>query len=122
MFDYLYYYFYRLWLKSSIAEGAVIMALLTFSVLLTTNILTIWGVLVQFNIIAYPSDFEYWVLFSIVVCTISSYLFIKGKYKKIIDKYEQKYTHRYGNIILFGYIAISVLFFFIEALYRQGKL
>lgn len=27
MFDYLYYRFYRLWLKSSIAEGAVIMAI-----------------------------------------------------------------------------------------------
>jgi hypothetical protein len=122
MFNYLYYCFYRLWLKSSIAEGAVIMAMLTFSVLLTTNILTIWGIFVQYNMITYPSDFAYWVLFSMVTCVVFTYLLIKGKYKKIIDKYEQRYTDKHSGIILFVYIVISVSLFLVEALYRQGKL
>lgn len=122
MFDYLYYCFYRLWLKSSIAEGAVIMAILTFSVLLTTNVLTIWGLLVQYDMITYPSDFAYWILFSIVTCVTFIYLFIKGKYKKITDKYDIEYTDKHNSIILFIYIVISVSLFLVEALYRQGKL
>lgn len=43
MIDYLYYRFYRLWLHSSLAEGAAFMAMLLFSVLLSTNVLMVWG-------------------------------------------------------------------------------
>ena len=122
MFDYLYYRFYRLWLKSSIAEGAVIMAILSFSVMLTTNILTVWGILVQYSLISYPSDCEYWIVFSIIIGVVFVYLFFKGKYKKIVDKYKQEQRDLFGNIILLLYVSISVLCFLGEALYRQGKL
>lgn len=122
MFDYLYYRFYRLWLKSSIAEGAVIMAILSFSVMLTTNILTVWGILVQYSLISYPSDCEYWILFSIIIGVVFVYLFFKGKYKKIVDKYKQEQRDLFGNIILLLYVSISVLCFLGEAFYRQGKL
>ena len=106
MFDYLYYRFYRLWLKSSIAEGAVIMAILSFSVMLTTNILTVWGILVQYSLISYPSDCEYWILFSIIIGVVFVYLFFKGKYKKIVDKYKQEQRDLFGNIILLLYVSI----------------
>ena len=122
MFDYLYYRFYRLWLKSSISEGAVIMAILSFSVMLTTNILTVWGILVQYSLISYPSDCEYWILFSIIIGVVFVYLFFKGKYKKIVDKYKQEQRDLFGNIILLLYVSISVLCFLGEAHYRQGKL
>ena len=56
MIDYLYYRFYRLWLHSSVSEGATFLAMLLFSVMLSTNVLTAWGILTQYGIIDYPSD------------------------------------------------------------------
>lgn len=62
MIDYLYYRFYRLWLHSSLAEGAVFMGMLMFSVLLSTNVLTVWGMLTRYGIVAYPSDIQYYII------------------------------------------------------------
>ena len=53
MIDYLFYRFYRLWLCSSLAEGAAFMAMLLFSVILSTNVLIVWGILTQYNIVAF---------------------------------------------------------------------
>lgn len=53
MIDYLYYRFYRLWLCSSLAEGAAFMAMLLFSVILSTHVLIVWGILTQYSIVAY---------------------------------------------------------------------
>ena len=62
MIDYLYYRFYRLWLCSSLAEGAAFMAMLLFSVILSTNVLIVWGILTQYSIVAYPSDVQYYII------------------------------------------------------------
>ena len=39
MIDYLYYRFYRLWLHSSVSEGATFLAMLLFSVMLSTTLI-----------------------------------------------------------------------------------
>ena len=59
MIDYLYYRFYRLWLHSSVAEGAVFFAMLLFSVMLYANVLTVWGILTQYGVIESPSDTQH---------------------------------------------------------------
>lgn len=71
MIDYLYYRFYRLWLHSSLAEGAVFMAMLLFSVILSTNILTVWGILTQYGIGEYPSDTQYYIIEGSLIVLLS---------------------------------------------------
>ena len=76
MIDYLYYRFYRLWLHSSLAEGAVFMAMLLFSVILSTNILTVWGILTQYGIGEYPSDTQYYIIEGSLIVLLLSLIHI----------------------------------------------
>ena len=124
MIDYLYYRFYRLWLCSSLAEGTAFMAMLLFSVILSTNVLIIWGILTQYNIVAYPSDVQYYIIEGSLIALLSSRFFIKNRYKKIVAKYddENPMQRKAGIWVLTIYIAITLIGFFIEALYRQGKI
>ena len=84
MIDYLYYRFYRLWLHSSLAEGAVFMAMLLFSVILSTNILTVWGILTQYGIGEYPSDTQYYIIEGSLIVLLSGTFFFKKRYRRII--------------------------------------
>ena len=113
MIDYLYYRFYRLWLHSSLAEGAVFMAMLLFSVILSTNILTVWGILTQ-----------YYIIEGSLIVLLSGTFFFKKRYRRIITKYENENTmqSKAGAWILTIYIVVTLIGFFIEALYRQGKI
>ena len=124
MIDYLYYRFYRLWLHSSLAEGAVFMAMLLFSVILSTNILTVWGILTQYGIGEYPSDTQYYIIEGSLIVLLSGTLFFKKRYRRIITKYENENTmqSKAGAWILTIYIVVTLIGFFIEALYRQGKI
>lgn len=124
MIDYLYYRFYRLWLHSSSAEGAVFMAMLLFSVILSTNILTVWGILTQYGIGEYPSDTQYYIIEGSLIVLLSGTFFFKKRYRRIITKYENENTmqSKAGAWILTIYIVVTLIGFFIEALYRQGKI
>ena len=124
MIDYLYYRFYRLWLHSSLAEGAVFMAMLLFSVILSTNILTVWGILTQYGIGEYPSDTQYYIIEGSIIVLLSGTFFFKKRYRRIITKYENENTmqSKAGAWILTIYIVVTLIGFFIEALYRQGKI
>ena len=50
--------------------------------------------------------------------------FIKNRYKKVIAKYddENPMQRKVGIWVLAMYIIITLIVFFIEALYRQGKI
>lgn len=124
MIDYLYYRFYRLWLHSSLAEGAIFMAMLLFSVILSTNILTVWGILTQYGIGEYPSDTQYYIIEGSLIVLLSGIFFFKKRYRRIITKYENENTmqSKAGAWILTIYIVVTLIGFFIEALYRQGKI
>lgn len=124
MIDYLYYRFYRLWLHSSLAEGAVFMAMLLFSVILSTNILTVWGILTQYGIGEYPSDTQYYIIEGSLIVLLSGTFFFKKRYRRIITKYENENNmqSKAGAWILTIYIVVTLIGFFIEALYRQGKI
>ena len=124
MIDYLYYRFYRLWLHSSLAEGAVFMAMLLFSVILSTNILTVWGILTQYGIGEYPSNTQYYIIEGSLIVLLSGTFFFKKRYRRIITKYENENTmqSKAGAWILTIYIVVTLIGFFIEALYRQGKI
>ena len=124
MIDYLYYRFYRLWLHSSLAEGAVFMAMLLFSVILSTNILTVWGILTPYGIGEYPSDTQYYIIEGSLIVLLSGTFFFKKRYRRIITKYENENTmqSKAGAWILTIYIVVTLIGFFIEALYRQGKI
>ena len=124
MIDDLYYRFYRLWLHSSLAEGAVFMAMLLFSVILSTNILTVWGILTQYGIGEYPSDTQYYIIEGSLIVLLSGTFFFKKRYRRIITKYENENTmqSKAGAWILTIYIVVTLIGFFIEALYRQGKI
>ena len=109
MIDYLYYRFYRLWLHSSLAEGAVFMAMLLFSVILSTNILTVWGILTQYGIGEYPSDTQYYIIEGSLIVLLRGTFFFKKRYRRIITKYENENTmqSKAGAWILTIYIPVG---------------
>lgn len=113
MIDYLYYRFYRLWLCSSLAEGAAFMAMLLFSVILSTHVLIVWGILTQYSIVAYPSDVQYYIIEGSLIAWLSGRFFIKNRYKKVIAKYddENPMQRKVGIWVLAMYIAITLIVF-----------
>ena len=124
MIDYLYYRFYRLWLHSSLAEGAVFMGMLMFSVILSTNVLTVWGILTQYGIVAYPSDIQYYIIEGGIITLLSWRFFFRKRYDRIIVKYEDEspLQRKSGAWVLALYVVSTIAVFFLEALQRQGKI
>jgi hypothetical protein len=124
MIDYLYYRFYRLWLHSSLAEGAVFMGMLMFSVLLSTNVLTVWGMLTRYGIVAYPSDIQYYIIEGGIIALLSWRFFFRKRYDRIIVRYddESPVQRKSGAWVLALYVAATFIVFFLEALQRQGKI
>lgn len=124
MIDYLYYRLYRLWLHSSLAEGAVFMGMLMFSVLLSTNVLTVWGMLTRYGIVAYPSDIQYYIIEGGIIALLSWRLFFRRRYDRIIARYddESPVQRKSGVWVLALYVAATFIVFFLEALQRQGKI
>lgn len=124
MIDYLYYRFYRLWLHSSVSEGATFLAILLFSVMLSTNVLTAWGILTQYGIIDYPSDTQYYIIEGSLIALLCGRFFFKKRYRRIITKYEDENSvqRKVGVWALTVYIVATFICFFIEALHRQGKI
>ena len=100
------------------------MAMLLFSVILSTNVLIVWGILTQYNIVAYPFDVQYYIIEGGLIAQLSGRFFIKNRYKKVIAKYddENPMQRKVGIWVLAMYIIITLIVFFIEALYRQGKI
>ncbi|WP_431427158.1 hypothetical protein ACRASQ_14315 [Bacteroides hominis] len=124
MIDYLYYRIYRLWLHSSVAEGAVFIAVIFFAVLLSVNVLTVWGVLVQYDVLTSPSDNEYYILEGSLIALLGGRYFLRKRYKKVIDRYEDENNvqRKAGAWILTLYIVSTFTFLIIEALWRHGKI
>ena len=124
MIDYLYYRFYRLWLHSSLAEGAVFMGMLMFSVILSTNVLTVWGMLTRYGIVAYPSDIQYYIIEGGIIALLSWRFFFRKRYDRIIARYDDESpVHRKSGVwVLALYVVSTIAVFFLEALQRQGKI
>lgn len=124
MIDYLYYRFYRLWLHSSLAEGAVFMGMLMFSVILSTNVLTVWGMLTRYGIVAYPSDIQYYIIEGGIIALLSWRFFFRKRYDRIIARYddESPVQRKSGSWVLALYVVSTIAVFFLEALQRQGKI
>lgn len=124
MIDYLYYRFYRLWLHSSLAEGAVFMGMLMFSVILSTNVLTVWGMLTRYGIVAYPSDIQYYIIEGGIIALLSWRFFFRKRYDRIIARYydESPVQRKSGAWVLALYVVSTIAVFFLEALQRQGKI
>lgn len=126
MIDYLFYRFYRLWLCSSIAEAAVLMAILQFSVMLSINALTVWGILIQYGIVGEClSDIQFYILEGSLIVLLGSRFLFKKRYKKVIAKYddnENKVQRKVGAWVLAIYIVMTFSLLLTEALYRQGKI
>ena len=124
MIDYLYYRLYRLWLHSSLAEGAVFMGMLMFSVILSTNVLTVWGMLTRYGIVAYPSDIQYYIIEGGIIALLSWRLFFRRRYDRIIARYddESPVQRKSGVWVLALCVAATFIVFFLEALQRQGKI
>ncbi len=124
MIDYLYYRFYRLWLHSSLAEGAVFMGMLMFSVILSTNVLTVWGMLTRYGIVAYPSDIQYYIIEGGIIALLSWRFFFRKRYDRIIARYddESPVQRKSGVWVLALYVVSTIAVFFLEALQRQGKI
>lgn len=124
MIDYLYYRFYRLWLHSSLAEGAVFMGMLMFSVILSTNVLTVWGMLTRYGIVAYPSDIQYYIIEGGIIALLSWRFFFRKRYDRIIARYddESSVQRKSGAWVLALYVVSTIAVFFLEALQRQGKI
>lgn len=120
MISYLYYRFYRFWLKSSIAEGAIIMAALSLGVLFSINILSFWVLLVKYDLALFPSKNEFIILMSGVISFIFLYLFTKKRYKKIIRIFNEESNSKRinGNIILTTYIIFTFSFLLFIAFYN----
>ena len=124
MIDYLYYRFYRLWLHSSLSEGAVFMGMLMFSVILSTNVLTVWGMLTRYGIVAYPSDIQYYIIEGGIIALLSWRFFFRKRYDRIIARYddESPVQRKSGSWVLALYVVSTIAVFFLEALQRQGKI
>ena len=121
--DYLYYRFYRLWLKSSVAEVAVLMVALLFTVFLFANVLTICGILEQYGLLTTLTKLETWIMFGCIFILLSLRLFYKKRYKMVIQKFEGIENNKWGgSLCLLVYIVLSFFFLLWEGLYRHGKL
>lgn len=107
MIDYLYYRFYRLWLHSSLAEGAVFMGMLT-----------------RYGIVAYPSDIQYYIIEGGIIALLSWRFFFRKRYDRIIARYddESPVQRKSGAWVLALYVAATFIVFSLEALQRQGKI
>ena len=88
------------------------------------HILTVWGILTQYGIGEYPSDTQYYIIEGSLIVLLSGTFFFKKRYRRIITKYENENTmqSKAGAWILTIYIVVTLIGFFIEALYRQGKI
>lgn len=117
MIDYLYYRFYRLWLHSSLAEGAVFMGMLMFSVILSTNVLTVWGMLTRYGIVAYPSDIQYYIIEGGIIALLSWRFFFRKRYDRIIARYddESPVQRKSGAWVLALYVVSTIAVFLGQA-------
>lgn len=124
MIDYLYYRFYRLWLHSSVAEGAVFFAMLLFSVMLYANVLTVWGILTQYGVIESPSDTQHYIIQGGLIALLSGRYFLKKRYKRIIAKYEDENSvqRKAGAWVLTIYIVATFACLLLETFHRHGKI
>lgn len=59
------------------------MAMLLFSVILSTNVLIVWGILTQYNIVAYPSDVQYYIIEGSLIALLSSRFLSRIDIKKL---------------------------------------
>lgn len=124
MIDYLYYRIYRLWLHSSVGEGAVFIAVIFLATLLSINVLTVWGVLEQYGILTFPAKREYYILEGSLIALLSGRYFLRKRYRKVIDRYEDENSVRRkaGAWVLALYIVSTFALLFIGALCRQREM
>lgn len=100
------------------------MGMLMFSVLLSTNVLTVWGMLTRYGIVAYPSDIQYYIIEGGIIALLSWRFFFRKRYDRIIVRYddESPVQRKSGAWVLALYVAATFIVFFLEALQRQGKI
>lgn len=121
-FDFIFYKLYRVGLRSSISEIAVFVAFAFSSLLLFINILSINGFLHKKGILPFFMFEEKYSAYVTITLFIVIFLFIyipKGKYKKVIKKYDDirdwEGTWK-GRILLILYIlATAVAFVYVAS-------
>ena len=86
--------------------------------------MTIWGIFVKQGIVSLLSDSQYYILEGSLIALLSGRFFLRKRYKKIIMKYEDesRIQRKVGAWMLTLYIILTYVVFFVEALYRQGKI
>lgn len=100
------------------------MGMLMFSVILSTNVLTVWGMLTRYGIVAYPSDIQYYIIEGGIIALLSWRFFFRKRYDRIIARYddESPVQRKSGVWVLALYVVSTIAVFFLEALQRQGKI
>ncbi len=117
IYKYLYYRLYCIWLKKKDeVENAHINAVITISLLVSLNILSIPLILMAVfgkDIITIPELPPKWIFFIIVIGYGMSQYFLlayKKKYLKIVEKYknEPDLKRKHGKLFCWIYIIISI--------------
>ena len=116
IFEYLFYKFYRLQVRIGNKDDAPMLALMILSasiLLYSIDILILSSIL--FNLKLPFSDNKIFpITFSIIVIVILHFsLYYKGKYKKIIQKYqnESEAKRRKGNFFSIAFVSLAYIWF-----------
>ena len=124
IYNYLFYKTYILAQHSKNFDDVPALGGLVFVVLcFILNIFTVIGLLEGMNVdthIGFNKDYKYIFSISIVVLLLFYYLH-KGRYKRIIERFEQKEggINLHPVIVIIVYYGISILLMFLAATYKN---
>jgi hypothetical protein len=124
IYNYLFYKTYLLSKRSKNFDDVPVLGGLLFVLpCLMFNIFTIIGLLEGLNIdthIEFKKEYKYLFTFSLLLFLIFYYLY-KGRYKRIIESFEQKKggINLHPVIVIIIYYGISVFLMFLAATYKN---
>ena len=124
IYNYLFYKTYLLSQRSKNFDDVPVLGGLVFVVLcFILNIFTVIGILEGMNIdthIEFKKEYKYIFSLSIVVLLLLYYLH-KGRYKKIIESFEQKKggIKLHPVVVIIIYYGISIFLMFLAATYKN---
>lgn len=99
------------------------MGMLMFSVILSTNVLTVWGMLTRYGIVAYPSDIQYYIIEGGIIALLSWRFFFRKRYDRIIARYddESPVQRKSGAWVLALYVVSTIAVFFLGSVATARK-
>lgn len=92
--------------------------------MLSTNVLTVWGILTLYGVVESLSDTQYYIIEGSLMALLSVRFFFKKRYKRIIAKYEDEnpVQRKAGAWVLTIYIVATFACLLLEAFHRHGKI